>query len=182
MIDASHDGRDATGPAGDASLADAAPAQHNASPAALTTPEGQALGRVVGLLGAVVDSLAARADATDPRAANTAPAASGPPLLYLFANGEALSFARDERGLVRSQHEEELPESLYEDSDEGTLMVFDGTIHHGTQDQTEEALEARGLPPSARHYAAWWAGSMRPATDAEILAVIGTDAARRGVA
>lgn len=96
------------------------------------------------------------------------------PTLYLFARGEARSFHRNSKGLIEQQYEEELPESLYEDSDEGAFVVFEGTIHHGTQDLTEAELYARGVPAEATKFDAWWEGSMRAATDEEILAVFGS--------
>ena len=97
--------------------------------------------------------------------------------LYLFDHGDCTMYCRNASTfLVEVMCGDELPESLFDDSDEGVFLVFDGVVHDNTQDATDEDLEARGLPTSAKHYDAWWVGSMRPATDVEILSVFGNEA------
>lgn len=103
-------------------------------------------------------------------------------MLYLFDHGEGHSYVRNAAtGAIEVCYRDDMPESLCDDADDGVFLVFDGVIHGGTQDATDEDLEARGLPSDAKNYSEWWVGSMRPATDAEILAVFSnTDAARGG--
>jgi hypothetical protein len=91
--------------------------------------------------------------------------------LYLFEPwGECRGFCRDDRGLLKTTCEDELPESLY-DADEGTLLVWEGEILN-TSTMTEAECDERGIPyEEAKGCEEWWQGTMRPATNAEILAV-----------
>ena len=94
------------------------------------------------------------------------------PTLYLWCGGECQIITRDPDGKLHVCGGDELPESFFEDACDG-VTVFEGAVHYDTQDMSPEALESRGLPESAANYDEWWAGQMRDATDAEILAVLG---------
>jgi len=94
--------------------------------------------------------------------------------LYLFDDqtSECRAYTRNEAtGLINVWYEDTLPEHFYEHAEPGVFLVFDGIVHRDTQDATDEELEARGLPTSARHHSEWWVGSMKPASDAELLAL-----------
>ncbi|MBY0490602.1 MAG: hypothetical protein K2R93_12240 [Gemmatimonadaceae bacterium] len=94
--------------------------------------------------------------------------------LYLFDKWEgARSFSRDERGLVTTTCEDDsLPEAMASDSPVGALCVWEGTIYDPRK-LTDDELDELGISPeAARECDEWWQGKMRPATDAEILAVL----------
>ena len=94
--------------------------------------------------------------------------------LYLFDKWEgARSFSRDERGLVTTTCEDDsLPETMASHSPAGTLCVWKGTIYDPRK-LTDDELDELGISPEeARECDEWWQGKMRPATDAEILAVL----------
>ena len=91
--------------------------------------------------------------------------------LWFLDGGDFHTYSRGAKDEVVISYREDVPESLYDDAASGCFMVFDGEVHGDTLNQSDEALEARGLPTSASRYDEWWVGEFRDATDAEILAV-----------
>lgn len=95
------------------------------------------------------------------------------PMLYVWDNwGECTIWYRDAKGL-RSSAGDELPENFY--GDYRGVTVWDGEILD-CRGMSDEDLDAKGLPYSARDCEEWWQGTFRDATDAEILAVFGNGA------
>lgn len=92
--------------------------------------------------------------------------------LYLFDQWDGCTgFIRDAKGLICRTCEDELPENLQDDSDHGVLLVWNGEILDASA-LTEAECDAKGIPfHESRGCDEWWQGSMRAATDSEILSV-----------
>ncbi|MGV3707977.1 MAG: hypothetical protein ACO1Q7_03985 [Gemmatimonas sp.] len=90
-------------------------------------------------------------------------------VLYTSIQGETYTFYRDAADKLIAHSCDDLPEDS--NIPEGVFVTFAGTVHHNTQDLSEEECDARGIPHSASHYSEWWEGAFRNATDAEIAAV-----------
>lgn len=99
--------------------------------------------------------------------------------LWFLDGGDFHTYSRGAKDEVIISYRDDVPESLYDYAASGCFMVFDGEVHGDTLNQSDEALEARGLPTSASRYDEWWVGEFRDATDAEILAVFSNTAAPR---
>ena len=91
--------------------------------------------------------------------------------LYLWSGGDCQIIRRNPGGDLSVSGGDDLPEAFYGDALDG-LTVFDGGVHF-TRGMSEEELDELGTPYSAAQLDEWWIGHMRPATDAEILSVLG---------
>jgi hypothetical protein len=96
--------------------------------------------------------------------------------LYLFDQWDGCTgFIRDAKGLIRRTCEDELPENLQDDSDHGVLLVWNGEVLDASA-LTEAECDEKGIPfHESRGCDEWWHGSMRAATDSEILSVFSTN-------
>jgi hypothetical protein len=96
--------------------------------------------------------------------------------LYLFDQWDGCTgFIRDAQGLIRRTCEDELPENLQDDSDHGVMLVWNGEILDASA-LTEAECDEKGIPfHESRGCNEWWQGSMRSATDSEILSVFSTN-------
>lgn len=101
--------------------------------------------------------------------------AGEPVALYLFDDtGEARVYTRRD-GRVDVVYKDDLPEDIYEWSPEGVFLVWAGEIVD-PRALSEAECDEKGIPyEESRKFEDWWLGKMRPATDAEILAVFSNE-------
>lgn len=99
--------------------------------------------------------------------------------LYVWIGGECSIYTREDDGTLRCCGGDDLPEAFCEDTPDGAC-VFEGVVVD-PRTKTDEELDDLGISPSeARKCDEWWQGHMRPATDGEVLAVLGEPRALGG--
>lgn len=91
-----------------------------------------------------------------------------PKTLYVFdTHGELHTISRDEKGKLHVSYGDDLPD--FEESD--TVAVFEGEVID-VRGWTEEQCDEADVPLAALECDEWWKGAMRPASVAEISAVL----------